>query len=263
MENYYSFKEFEKVKLKAYDDGVFGDREVEAGEIIAAFDRISIAGLSENNSFISAHGGFGDRDLVTWEIAKEADLVFTQGVFSPTQFAIANNTAMQDVHTDKYILITQEDEREADEDGKVYLSYEPDEQLFIYELPNKTRYTGEWTLDGRSMTGLEPYKEYLITYEYRYTNGGKVFWLGQHIYNGFFSLEGQTTFKDDKTGRMLTGILKLPKIKMNGGLSIRLGTQASPNVVNFTAKAYPAGSGYFSEYGEFYILNDDINSDIL
>ena len=262
MENSYSFKEFEKVKLKALDEFAIGDRVIVEGEIIASFDRIMIAGLNEIVKVITAHGGFADRDLVIWENSKGADLIFTQGVFSPTQFALANNIFRQDIGLNEAIKLTTEETCEADEHGVVTVSEVIAVTPFVYVAATGEKVTN-WTWTGNKIQGLTAYKDYVIQYQYNYLNGGTVFMLGERLYNGYFELEGQTTFKDDKTGAMLTGILKLPKLKMNAGMSIRLGTQANPNVVSFSAKAYPVGERYFSKYGEFYILNDDLSSDIL
>ena len=263
MEKNYSFKEFEKVKLKALDDFMIGSHQVVPGEVIASFDRISIAGLSEIDSRITAHGGFGDRTLVTWENMKEANLVFTQGVFSPTQFALANNAAMKEIQQATPILLTEVEQCEADENGEFEISHDPYRAPLVFDARTGAR-VEEWAYSGRDFSGLTPFTEYLVHYEYGYANGAKMFCLGQRLYNGFFSLEGWTTFKDDSSGQMLTGILKLSKLRMNAGMSIRLGTQANPNVVNFSATVFPdEPERYFSKYGEFYILNDDLSSDIL
>lgn len=75
-----TFKDFEEVSLKATYDINLGSRTIQAGEVIAYFDRIQIAGLNEMTSSVSAHGGYGDRDLVFWNTTKEISLSFSQGV---------------------------------------------------------------------------------------------------------------------------------------------------------------------------------------
>lgn len=45
-------------------------------------------------------------------------------------------------------------------------------------------------------------------------------------------------------------------------LSIRLGTQASPITANFNAVGVPVGSRGDSYVSEFYLLGDDIDSDL-
>ena len=50
------------------------------------------------------------------------------------------------------------------------------------------------------------------------------------MFNGFLELEGKTRVKDDTSGLITTGIIKIPKLKLMSGLSIRLGAQANPVV---------------------------------
>ena len=80
--------------------------------------------------------------------------------------------------------------------------------------------------------------------------------------NGFVSLEGRTRVKDDTSGLITTGIIKIPKLKLMSGLSIRLGTQANPVVGNFTAEGVPVDSRNSSYVMEFEFLNNDIDSDM-
>ena len=75
-------------------------------------------------------------------------------------------------------------------------------------------------------------------------------------------LEGRTRIKDDVTGQVVTGIFKVPKLRLMSDLSIRLGPQASPVTGNFRAEGVPVGSKGNSYVSEFFILSDDIESDL-
>jgi hypothetical protein len=68
-----------------------------------------------------------------------------------------------------------------------------------------------------------PYKNLVITYQYNYNNGGTVAKIGQPLLNGFVELEGKTRVKDDTSGLVTTGIIRIPKLKLMSGLSMRLG----------------------------------------
>ena len=46
--------------------------------------------------------------------------------------------------------------------------------------------------------------------------------------------------KDDQTGHNITGIIKMPKVKLMSDLSMRLGKDASPMVAQFSLTAYPS-----------------------
>ena len=107
----------------------------------------------------------------------------------------------------------------------------------------------------------EPYKEVMVSYTYNYMGGAKVVKVGNRLFNGFVELEGRTRVKDDTTGQVVTGLIKIPKLKLMTGLSIRLGAQATPVVANFKGIGVPVGSRGNSYVSEFYFLNNDIDSD--
>ena len=111
-------------------------------------------------------------------------------------------------------------------------------------------------------TIYELYKDVIVTYRYNYLQGATVLKIGQQFTNGFLELEGKTRVKDDTSGLITTGIIKIPKLKLMSGLSIRLGTQANPVVGNFQAVGVPVESRYNSYVMEFDFLNNDIDSDM-
>ena len=101
----------------------------------------------------------------------------------------------------------------------------------------------------------------MVSYTYNYLEGAKVVKVGNRLFNGFVELEGRTRVKDDTTGQVVTGLIKIPKLKLMTGLSIRLGAQATPVVANFKGVGVPVGSRGNSYLSEFYFLNNDIDSD--
>ena len=96
----FGFKELYSVLLKATYPMEIKGRKFEVGETIAAFDRISIANFEEIKSYISANGGFDNRARVDWDTTKEVQLIFSQGVFSKTQFALMNGLRLFDVQNE-------------------------------------------------------------------------------------------------------------------------------------------------------------------
>ena len=67
----FGFKDFEKVTLKATYNIEIGKRTILAGETIAYFDKIQIAGLQELRTIATANGGFDNRAHVFWDVTKE------------------------------------------------------------------------------------------------------------------------------------------------------------------------------------------------
>lgn len=260
MSNQFSFKDFENVLIKATYDIETSARRIKEGEVIARFDKIQIAGLNEVKDYVTAHGGYGDRNLIYWETTRQLDLTFSQGVFSKNQLSTMLNSKLYYIDKDEGIELANYEELESDENGLVVLKHEPVKDLFVYE--KETGELIEFVQNGNELNINNGYKEIIVTYIYRYTNGAKVCKIGQRFLNGFVSLEGRTRVKDDETGKVVTGIIKIPKLKLMSDLSIRLGTQASPVVGTFKAVGIPVESGRSSYVSEFCFLEDDIESDL-
>lgn len=259
-ENFGSFKLLEDVHLKATQDIEVNGRTFENGETIALFDKIQTSGLNEFKSYVVARGGFDNRGLVFWETTKELSLRFTQGVFSTTQFGLLNNAKMLSYDDGEPLLITKVEELESNEVGNIYTSQQAIDQIFVYD-----KATGEklhWWKVGDFLKINEAYKDVIIKYRYNYTGGASVARIGQRCLRGFLELEGKTRIKDDTSGLITTGIIKIPKLKLMSGLSMRLGAQASPVVGSFEAVGVPVEERHNSYVAEFCFLNNDIDSDM-
>ena len=261
MESQFSFKDFENVRLKATSRMEIGNRTIEPGETIAVFDKVQIARVIENLQMVSAHGGFQDKDRVYWMTTKNEQISFAQGVFSPTQFALMTNAQLIEYARDSSILITNEEALESDEHGYFTLKEIPATSLWIYNKATGAKITN-YGIEDKVVQIETPYLDVVAIYDYNYLNGAKEYKIGQRLFEGFVELEGRTRVKDDISGQIVTGILKIPKLKLMSNLSITLGKQAAPVVGNFSALAIPVGHGYNTYVSEFYILNDDIESDL-
>ena len=86
--------------------------------------------------------------------------------------------------------------------------------------------------------------------------------VGNPLTNGYLSLEGKTRVKDDITGQVKTGIIKIPKLKLLSNLSMRLGNDAIPQVGHLEAIAVPTGPKGQKMVMELIFLEDDIDSDM-
>lgn len=260
MSSQFSFKDFENVLIKAtYNIGT-GVRQIKEGEVLARFDKIQIAGLHEVKEYVTAHGGLGDRNLVYWETTKQIDLTFSQGVFSKTQLSVMLNSNLVNIENEGGVEISEYEEVESNEDGVATLKYIPIRDLFVY-----LKETGEpitYSQNGKEITISDSYKDLIVTYVHNYQSGAKICRIGQRFLNGFVSLEGRTRVKDDETGKVVTGIIKIPKLKLMSDLSIKLGTQASPVTGTFRGVGIPVESGRNSYVSEICFLEDDIDSDL-
>jgi hypothetical protein len=86
--------------------------------------------------------------------------------------------------------------------------------------------------------------------------------VGSPLTTGFLSLTGKMRVKDDITGKVVTGIVKIPKLRLMSDLSIRVGSDAVPQVGRLDAVAVPEGGRGQQKIMEIIVLNDDIDADM-
>lgn len=255
----FSFKDLEKVSIKATYNIEIGNKKFVPGETLAFFDKIQMAGLNEEKDLVVARGGFDNSPRVFWETTKEIKINFTQGVFSKQHFALFNNARLIE-QIGVPVLISEYEEKETDESGIIILKHEPVD-IFIYNKNNGEKIT-DYTLEGATLVLDTPFLEVIVNYTFNYINSVFDYKIGQKLINGFVELEGRTRVKDDVSGQVVTGIIKIPKLKLLSELSVRLGDQASPVVGRFQAMGVPVGSRGNTYVSEFIILGDDIESDL-
>ena len=256
-----SFKDFESVRLKATYNMKIGDREILPGETIAFFDKVQIAGLNEIVSRVAARGGFDNRARVYWDTTQEIQLRFAQGVFSKDQFALMANSKLLTKKDNEVIDITFREKLESDENGAIQCKYTPVHNIFVYDMETGKKLN--FTQDENVLTIEDEFKSVIVDYQFEYTNGVTSVFIGRQLIQGFIELEGLTRVKDDVTGHIVTGLIRIPKLRLMSDLSIRLGAQANPIVSSFSGVGVPVGSkGYTTYVCEFHYLSDDIESDL-
>ncbi len=262
MENEFGMQELYFVQLKSTSIIEINGKQIAAGEVIAAFDKIQIANFKEIHREAAAQGGYQNRKLVIWNRTEGVDLVFTQGVFSKTQLGLMQNARLVKVDNSQVVRIAQRDELETNDEGIITLTHEPiGNWIFVY---NKE--TGE-KLTGLNRIGLQQiqtplvYKDVIVDYEYGYDNGANVSFIGEDIFDGYVSLEGRSRIKDDVTGETHTAIIYIPKLKITSDFNLTLGQNAQPMVGKFQATALSVGERKQSKAIEICYLEDDIDRD--
>ena len=261
MNNEFGLKELYDVSLKlTYSIEVSG-RIFETGETIAVFDKIQMANFSENKKFVSANGGYDNRAWVWWEDTKDIAFSLTQGVFSKTQMALMTNARLTKKEQGSSLLIGCREELETNEKGIAVTKHLISEPIFVYDKTSGEK-VSDVTFSGNQIITPSAYWDIIVDYQYDYNNGYDNLSFSNTLTNGFLSLEGKTRVKDDITGQVKTGIIKIPKLKLLSNLSMRLGNDAIPQVGRLDAVAIPEGPRGSKRVMELYILNDDIDSDM-
>lgn len=261
MENEFSLKELYDVFLKTTYPIEIAGKQFQKGETLCVFDKIQIANFNENKSVVTAHGGYQDRDRIFWEITKDVELVFSQGIFNELQFALLCNSKIIQTVENSSIKIPIREVLESNRDNKLTLSKIPCNEVFFYKKETGERLNLQLDEENTYITP-SPYLEVICDYYYDYNNNARIVTIGNHLINGFLRLEGKTRVKDDITGKVRTGIIEIPKLKLMSGLSMRLGKNANPVVANFKTLLVSNGTGRNSTVMNIFFLDNDIDSDM-
>ena len=261
MNNELNFKELYSVSLKATYPIEVGNYSIEPGETIASFDKIQIANFQEIKNIANASGGFDNRTLITWESTKEIRISLIQGIFSKVQFALMSNSNLIEKQKKEKIKINVIKEFESDAYGRISVARGLCKPIFVYDKLSGKKITN-WTQEGDAIQLTQSYKDVIIDYYYEYDNDYTILQIGQQLTTGFLSLTGRIKVKDDTTGKVVTGIIKIPKLRLMSDLSIRVGSDAIPQVGRLDAIAVPEGARGQSKVMEIIFLSDDIDADM-
>ena len=260
MENQFSLKELYDVKIKTTYPIEINGKQLEIGETIAMFDRIKIANFEEVKNFIAAKGGYNNEGRVFWEDEKEIRINFQQGIFNTSQFSLMNNAKLLENKESGLLTISKREMNQSNGEGNIFLEETPLGNVFIYdENGNKLSYSQE---EENRLKIDETYCRVIVDYEYKYKGNSQSILVGRPLIQGFLSLEGKTRVKEDITGQVKTGIIKIPKLRLMSELSMRLGQDAVPVMGSMTISGLPSGVKGSKKVMELTILEEDIDSDI-
>lgn len=260
MENI-NFKELYDVTLKTTFPMEANDRQLEAGETVAAFDKIQLANFEEAKSSAYSKGGYDNRPWIWWEETREVKFSLIQGVFSKSQLSVMSGAGLITHEHGESIIINKREIAEVQEDGSAQLKYPIVGPVFVYDKLTGKKITEFSYRDNVIITGT-PYQELLIDYNYEYSNGYQNLVVGQSLTSGYLTLLGKMKVKDDMSGQVTTGIIKIPKLKLMSTLSMRLGQNSVPVVGRVDAIAVPDGGRGRKKVMELLFLNDDLDSDM-
>ena len=262
MDNKFGMQELYFVQLKSTYPIEIEGKEIAAGEVIAAFDKIQISNFQEIHKEVAAQGGYYNRKLVVWNRTEGVNLIFTQGIFSKTQLALMNNTRLINIGENQIVRIAQRDELETDSEGKITLTHVPiDSWIFVYNKETGEKLTGLSMIDEKTIQTSLVYKDVVVDYEYGYDNGIDISFIGEDVFEGYVTLEGRTRIKDDETGETHTAIIYIPKLKITSDFNLTLGQNAQPVVGKFSGTALSVGNKKQLRALEIYFLDEDIARD--
>ena len=151
MDNEFGMQELYSVQIKSTYPIEIKGKEIAAGEVIAAFDKIQLSNFQEIHKEIAAQGGYQNRKLVIWNRTEGANLVFTQGIFSKTQLALMQNARLITLNESQVVRIAEREELETDDEGKITLTHKPiNSWIFVYNKETGEKLTGLSMIDDSS-----------------------------------------------------------------------------------------------------------------
>lgn len=252
-------KEIYDCVIKATYDIEIDGKKISIGEPIVAFKKLQLVDFQEVKKRFNATGGYNNQTFVSWESTKEEQISFSQGVFSKVHLAILGNA---DLDKKNNIEVPKYEEGELDEQKKFQLKYTPiQESLFVYNAENGEKVN--FVLENNTiLCDTDPYTNIQAYYNFIYADEAHIINVGKQLIKGYVELTAKTRLKDDRTGKIVTGIFKIPKMKLMSDFSIRLGNDAAPAIGNFRVNAFPTGSKGSEKVMEIILLSDDIDSDL-
>ena len=117
----------------------------------------------------------------------------------------------------------------------------PNKEKFIFVYDEETgRRIFDFEIFENRLFFKTPYRKVYVDYTFEYEDKIKVIKVGDRLFNGFLSLTGKMSVKDENSGKVTTAILEIPKIKLSSNLSMRLGKNYdSATVSDFFFTGYP------------------------
>lgn len=257
LETLFGIKEIYECVLKPTYTMKIGERVIEAGEPIVVFDSLQVANIVENKNRTPAQGGYNNQTRILWETTENVTMSFSQGVLSKTHLALLGNAAMKE---NTKVPIFKSEVLEISEDGIVELAYKPmPNSLYVYNGVVKIP-SNEYQIKGKRLIfpTSKAFDTVVCCYSFEYKGADNII-VGQRMFNGFLSLSAKVRLKDSVTGKTVTGILEIPKMRLMSDFTIRLGSDVSPAVGVFKIVALPTGSKGNERVAELSILDKDID----
>lgn len=274
MDNFSGIKELYDVSIRLNSPLEFNGRKFNTNETLLLFETAEIADITERKSSVQARGGYHNNALINWETDKEMNFAISHGVLSPVSWALLSNSKIEMPKTKSVsyneIVHTIED----NDHCYVDLKYKPnhcncimgaqgnpfneplpmgrrpelmlkplppsrEKFIFVYDQETGQR-IDDFEIYENRLLFKRPYRKVYVDYTFEYEDKIKVIKVGDRLFNGFLSLTGKMSVKDEISGEVTTAILEIPKIKLSSNLSMRLGKNYdSSTVSDFFFTGYP------------------------
>lgn len=265
MEEQYGIKELYDITLRLRAPLEIAGKKYDTNEAILMLDKANIATVTESRINQQATGGYHNIPLINWETDKEVNFSITNGLLSPVSWALLSNSKVKrkSVQSVNYIEPVQ---ALCDDDYcAIDLKYKPNAildlmgvqgnpnneplpmgrrpELMLKPLPpskvkwifcydergNKIK---DFEIYGNRVYFRDDYSKVYVDYTFDYYDGLDSIEIGDRLMNGFYSLTGKFSSKAYSDGVVRTGVITIPKCKINNALSMKLGRDVDHSVVS-------------------------------
>lgn len=93
-EDYVGIKEMYDINVRLNQPLDLGGRHYDINETVLSFEKAEIAQVNEQKSFKEARGGYNNNLLINWEVDKESNFAISNGILSPTTWAVLSNSKL-------------------------------------------------------------------------------------------------------------------------------------------------------------------------
>ena len=274
MDTFSGIKELYDVNIRLNNPIEFNGKKFKTNETLLVFKTAEIANISENTTLRQARGGYHNNPLINWETDKSMDFAITHGVLSPVSWALLSNSKIDMPKTKSVSYNEILDVIEENDYCYVDLKYKPnhcncimgvqgnpcneslpmgrrpelmlkplppskDKFIFVYDNENGER-IDDFEIYQNRLFFKSPHRHVYVDYTFEYEDKIKVIRVGDRLFNGFLSLSGKMSVKDETSGEVTTAILEIPKIKLSSSLTMRLGKNYDcSSVSDFYFTGYP------------------------
>ena len=275
MDSLIGIKELYDVTIRLRQPMEIGNRKFSINEPILTFKTAEIAQIGDTKSRKKAIGGINNSLLVDWELDKEVSFAISHGILSPLSYALLSNSQLKNKKVKSVPLCEMVDVIEDEKCSYIDLRRPPnclEERLGVQPNPNfeslpmgrrpeltlkplppsQSKWIFCYDVDtGRQIKMFSicgnriifpetMYRKVMVNYTCDCEDNIREVEVGNRLFNGFLKLDGKMNVKDEKSGKVTTAILELPKIKLSSSLSMRLGSGYSTSTVgDFYFTAYP------------------------
>ena len=243
MENInFGIKDIYSAVIKTNQDLDFLGKHYETGETLLHLTNIQDFSLEEDLAYVSATGGYNNKNLVDWNITKEVPGVIGVGTINFISFGL-NNLNNPIINQNK--IIPYFEKGTTDEEGNFVLQNNPSnlKKVYVYKINNTDTEKEKinFSVSENKITVEEPFIDIAVDYYFEYKNDSIHVDIGDKNLFSNLSFTGKFYYTDKYSGLKKTGIISIPSFKITNNFSIGLGMRASLSLNNIYFTALPTG----------------------